>query len=314
MQGGGWGESQRVHWRWHWTDSTAGLTLYSVDALAIDPKRTSTLYAGIEGFGVFKSTDAAGIGPSRPGSRTPLCSISLSTHETRRHLTRRPAWSFPEHSGRTGLVGDPDGSDRVAGDPPGLPLRRLSRLGRRGLQEPGRRRDWSLLQAGLEAETVTALLVDPTGTLLHVGTHRGVFDMEISPERLPIVLPARPPHPDRASALLIGARICALSVPGRPPRLLCEIVKCPYVLSRARYRKPCQRAGGSASCDPAACSTPRGSVCSTNRGLDRSGVLSASAAGRSAHFVSRTAAEAVLVAGEHRVVAQEPREGVPRFF
>ncbi|HKA56188.1 MAG TPA: hypothetical protein VKJ47_21255, partial [Candidatus Binatia bacterium] len=41
----------------HWTAINTGLTNTSIYALAVDPTTVSTLYAGTDGGGVYKSTD-----------------------------------------------------------------------------------------------------------------------------------------------------------------------------------------------------------------------------------------------------------------
>ena len=44
----------------NWSLVNSGLTSSSFQALAIDPKTTTTLYAGTDGKGIFKSMDGGG--------------------------------------------------------------------------------------------------------------------------------------------------------------------------------------------------------------------------------------------------------------
>lgn len=131
----------------NWHTSTPSLPQGTwIPNLTLDPYNPSILYASINDRSVFKSTDS--FATWKPTGLTPV----------------------PDRSYNTKLVIDPGNSDILyvgflnsvysstdAGD------------------------TWSEINSGLPSDLqIWALVIDPSGTSLHVGTQRGVFDYQIA--------------------------------------------------------------------------------------------------------------------------------------
>ncbi len=113
----------------------------SAGALVIDPTRPYIAYAGTEGS-LYKSVDA---GVTWTGLSTSMYGVTAIAFDPRNPDTLYAATRFQ------GVFRSPDGGE-----------------------------SWTPFNAGLTNLSATSLAIDPSGTVLHVGTSGGVFDFQIS--------------------------------------------------------------------------------------------------------------------------------------
>ena len=194
----------------------------SVSAFAVHPWFTRILYAGSYTRGMFRSHDGGvSFTPINTGIPTcagdgSACRLSITSLAIDpRTPTTLYAGAYDLGTGRAaGLLKTTDGGAvwRQAGRD--LPATRAIALAidpanpaiiyAGTLQGVFRSRDggetFSPFSEGLTQLSVSSLAIDPSGRFLHVGTNSGgVFDVEVLPDRLPVITPV--PRPPRSRAV-----------------------------------------------------------------------------------------------------------------
>ncbi|HVN77284.1 MAG TPA: hypothetical protein VMT19_13280 [Thermoanaerobaculaceae bacterium] len=207
----------------NWSTAISGLPTDpgAINAIAVDPRRSATVYAG--GKGLWRSVDGGGhwalyssladypslaaIVVDPRDSDTVLCA-ALSPQ-----LIGGKVYTVTRGGANVLASVPPGGSGALAVDPVNASTLYAGGYGGVSMSVDGGT-TWNLVNAGLARVHVTALAIDRTGTRLHAATDGGgVFDLEIS-----TLAPGISISPAAASMTIHGS--VALTATVDPPQLI----------------------------------------------------------------------------------------------
>jgi hypothetical protein len=196
-----------------WTATIAGLPasggVPAVLSLAIDPVSPTTVYAGLEGAGVYKSANGGVLWEATGlGSVCTDCTVhglAIDSTATATLYAATDAGMFRTTDGGViwrdinGGLRDPGGFVRairaVVIDPVRPEVIYAGTADAGVFRSLDRGITWSAWSEGLADQRILSLGIDVTGTQVHAGTPTGVFDRTLAPERLLILPPRNRPAP-----------------------------------------------------------------------------------------------------------------------
>jgi photosystem II stability/assembly factor-like uncharacterized protein len=184
-----------------------------VSALAFDLATPTTIYAGTEGEGFYKSVDG---GTSWAGISNAISQASVSALVVDEATGAIYAGAIPTALSDTALWKSTDGGFSFSSAAEGMPNSGVNSIVL-SPEEPEHlyaatqndgvfvtrdgAKSWSALNTGLEFLDVHRLALAESGGSLHAATDAGVFDFTFLPDRPPILLAPRP-RPVLTRALL----------------------------------------------------------------------------------------------------------------